>query len=53
MHNKLQHSTRIELSKLKNEKTRERYSKNLANDIAKIDLVENLEKHAKKNRNYY
>ena len=47
-YNKIQHRTRIELSQLKNEKVRECYNKKLANDMAKIDLAEDLEKHAKK-----
>ena len=48
MHNKMQHRTRIDTSQLKGKKIRECYSKKLANDIAKIDLAENLEEHAKK-----
>ena len=48
MHNKIQHRTRIDTSQLKGKKIRECYSKKLANDIAKIDLEENLEEHAKK-----
>ena len=48
MHNKMQHRTRIDTSQLKSQRIRECYSKKLANDIAKIDLAENLEEHAKK-----
>ena len=44
----MQHITTIELSRLKNENVREWCSKKLANDAAKIDPAENLEKHAKK-----
>ena len=43
----MQHSTRIELNRLKSEKS-ECYSKKLANDIAKIDKTENPEEHADK-----
>ena len=43
----MQHRTRFELSQLKRETIRECYSKKLANDVAKINLTENLEEHAK------
>ena len=48
LYNKIQHRIIIHVSQLKNDKIRECYSKKLANDIAKIDLEENLEEHAKK-----
>ena len=48
LYNKIQYRIRIDVSHLKSEKIRECYSKKLANDIAKIDLAENLEEHAKK-----